>query len=418
MVEKSIRKVMAMKNEKPFKEDEYTFVEERIVSKRHRVRRVLTKIFVDLFVPACVCLLVCYIYINTIGDDKEDETIEPVETTSENSIVVNGNNNGDEQSVQNEPSTDMNNEEYLIQLEETIKKMVVVVSVVRDDAHNADKYTGVVVSMNGPVYILIPYENIEGYKEINTYVGEEAALPTTVYDIDDATGLAMLKIEDAKITRAHRKMLEVATFEGINQVDAGSSVVYCGSVVGNSPMFMKGNISNTSNYVTCIDLAYNVLITDIVLEEAQDGFLFNSKGNLVGIVGMELGDIELPAFVAGARALDLKYIINNMLNDKKDIYFGITGQAVSAKIEAIAGGSMPKGIYVSSVLIDSPAYNAGIMAGDIIFMIDGLYEPDMNVFRNYIERRTKGDSIQIKVKRKIGNEYNEYSMTVTLNSRD
>lgn len=459
------------------KQDEnYTFVEERIVTKRQRMRRVLANIFLHLLVPVCVCLAVCYIYINTFGDDDDNEPDESEETTSENSIVVNGNegNQGNRPPSFGNQEVDLENEENLILLEENINKMVVVVSVVRDktsssagaktneestedtdddinndtdsdinndsenkhgddkDSGNVDydddidiesyeeikKYTGVIVSMNGPVYILIPYRNIEGQKEIYTHIGNEPALQTTVYDIDYATGLALLKIEDSKITGAYRKQMTVATFEGINQVDAGSTVVYCGNVIGSAPMFVKGSISNTSNYVSCIDLTYNMLITDIVMDESEDGFLFNSKGNLVGIAGMSHGNIELTNYLAAARAVDLEYIINNMLNDKKDIYFGITGQEVSAEIEEIAGGSMPRGIYVSSVLIDSPAYNAGIMAGDIIFKIDGLYEPDMNVFRNYIERREKGDTIQVKVKRKIGNEYNEYSMTVTLNSRD
>lgn len=454
-----------MKNQKPFtdenikdisvdesmtseKQDEaYTFVEERIVTKQQRARRVLTRIFIDLLVPICVCLIVCYVYVNTIGDDEYKEPDDIQQTTTENSIVVNGNddNRDDKRPVLDGEELDLDKEENLILLEENIKKMVVVVSVVRDktassekensrddetdasrndidsdveDTEAVEKYTGVIVSMNGPVYILIPYESIEGQKEIYTHIGDEPALATTVYDVDYATGLALLKIEDSKITGAYRKQMTVATFEGINQVEAGSTIVYCGNVVGNAPMFMKGSISNSSNHIPCIDLTYNMLITDIVMEDSSDGFLFNSKGNLVGIAGMSSGDIELPNLIAAARAVDLEYIINNMLNDKKDIYLGITGQQVSVEIEAIAGGNMPNGIYVSSVLIDSPAYNAGIMAGDIVFKIDGMYEPDMNMFRNYIERKEKGDTIQVKVKRKIGSSYNEYSMTVTLNSRD
>lgn len=457
-----------MKNQKPFTDENikdisadesmtsenldeaYTFVEERIVTKPQRARRVLTRIFIDLLVPICVCLIVCYVYVNIMGDDEDNETEGAEQTTTENSIVVNGNedNRDDKPPVLDGEELDLNKEENLILLEENIKKMVVVVSVVRDktaslengnsrddekdgeddskneigseaeDTEAVDKYTGVIVSMNGPVYILIPYESIEGQKELYTHIGDEPALATTVYDVDYATGLALLKIEDSKITGAYRKQMTVATFEGINQVEAGSTIVYCGNVVGNAPMFMKGSISNSSNHIPCIDMTYNMLITDIVMEDSSDGFLFNSKGNLVGIAGMSSGDIELPNLIAAARAVDLEYIINNMLNDKKDIYLGITGQQVSVEIEAIAGGNMPNGIYVSSVLIDSPAYNAGIMAGDIVFKIDGMYEPDMNMFRNYIERKEKGDTIQIKVKRKIGSSYNEYSMTVTLNSRD
>lgn len=478
-------------------DSEYTFVKERIVTKRSRMGKVLAKLFFDLLVPVCVCLLVCYIYFFVV-DKEDDEGGQSLHmSTTENGIIVDESNNDKEEQTTEEIETSDNleTEEKFIELKENIQKMIVTVAVVRGDDGNTEEttkeadegtrkdptgetsegatektggetaevttepvtesnteattedimkdvdgttdeateqgtsqivententayYTGVVVSINGPIYILIPQENISGYKELYAIIDTEITLPTTVYDIDETTGMALLKIENAKINSHIREKISVATFEGVNQVNEGSTIVYCGNMIGNTPMFIKGSISNSKNYVTSIDLNYNMLITDIMLKDAYDGFLFNSKGNLVGIVGLSTGGLEVTNVVAGARALDLKYIINNMLNDKRDIYFGITGQEVSAEIEAIAGGNMPKGIYVSTVLIDSPAYNAGIMPGDIIFTIDSLYEPDMNKFRNYIELKEKGDTIQVRVKRKIGNTYNEYSMTLTLESRD
>lgn len=425
-------------NHKPLNENttiensdsEYTFVEERIVTKRHRMRRVLTKFIVNLLMPVCACALVCYLYFTFFVDEDNEIPIMPEETTTENSIIVNGNDEDLEKPPTGEDETpdNLELEENLKKLEETIQKMTVTIAVVHTDVNGipptmeeadiADYHTGVIVSMNGPVYILIPQENINGYRELYAMIDDEITLPTTVYDIDDATGLALLKIEDAKMTGAARKQMMVATFEGLNQVNEGSTIVYSGNTLGNTSMFIIGHISDTKKHVTCIDLNYNVLVTDILLDDVDDGFLFNSKGNLVGIVGLSDGGLETTNVIAGARALDLEYIINNMLNDKSDIYFGITGQEVSAEIEAIAGGKMPRGIYVNSVLIDSPAYNAGIMPGDIIFTIDGLDALDMNKFRNYIERKEKGDTIQVKVKRKIGDAYNIYSMPLILNSRD
>lgn len=408
---------------------EYTFVEERIVTKRHRVRRVLTKFFVNLLMPVCACALVCYLYFSFFDKDDDDKDDITETTNGENSIIVNGEPDDNEQPTgENEDPENLDIEENLIMLEEKIQMMTVTISVIRNSFDEmpptmekedvADYYTGVIISMNGPVYILLPEENITGYKEMHAIIDHEIVLPVTVYDTDEATGLALLKIEDAKMTSAARKKMSVAKFEGFNQVNEGSTVVYCGNVVGNTPMFVKGHISNSKSDVSCLDINYDMLVTDIVLENVHDGFIFNAKGDLVGIVGLSTGNLNIPNVVAGARAFDLEYIINNMLNDKSDIYIGIVGQNVSAEIEAIAGGKMPRGIYISSVLIDSPAYNAGIMPGDIIYSVDGLNEPDMNKFRNYVERKEKGDTIKVKVKRKIGNVYNVYSMVLTLDSRD
>ena len=432
-------------------DSEYTFVQERILKKRSRVFRFFSRVFWNILLPVCACVVVCYIYFSNF---VYDDNLEEKETGTENSIIIN--NETEDMSEQttdgdsDKPNTDnLDIEENLVRLEETIKKMVVVVSVVRDDDEkevtepetktlvegevlqsdesllrdnelwqSAEKYTGVVVSMNGPIYVLVQYENIKDYKSLYVHVGETIALETTVYDIDYVTGLALLKIEKSKVTEEVRQLVSVATFREVNQVIEGTSIVYCGNVVGNAPMFMKGHISNSSNHVSCIDRNYNMLITDIMFEGAKDGFLFNSKGNLVGIVGLGVEKIQLPAVVAGAKATDLVYIINNMLNGKKDIYFGITGHEVSPKIEEIAGGSMPRGIYIVNVELDSPAYNAGIMPGDIIYMVDKLSEPTMENFSRCIEGKAKGDTVKIGVKRRIGSNYNEYTMAVTLDTRD
>ena len=41
-------------------------------------------------------------------------------------------------------------------------------------------------------------------------------------------------------------------------------------------------------------------------------------------------------------------------------YFGILGQEITA---AMAQKGMPKGIYISEAVMDSPAYNAGLQRG-------------------------------------------------------
>lgn len=405
-------------NEKDNSGDEYTFVQERILSKRSRIFRIFSKVLWSMIIPVCVCVAVCYTFVFKFEDDEK-----PVqkETGTENGIIINNETEDMSEQLtegngQNANTDNLDVEENLVKLEESIKKMIVLVSVMREDEE--ELHTGVVVSMYGPMYVLVQYDKIKDYKELYVHVDDMVTLETTVYDIDYVSGLALLKIEKAKVTEEVQNIVSVATFREANQVIEGTGIVYCGNVVGNAPMFMKGHISNSRNYVSCVDFNYNMLITDIMFEDAQDGFLFNSKGNLVGIVGLGVEKMELPAVVAGAKAMDLAYIINNMLNGKKDIYFGIAGQEVSAKIEEIAGETMPRGIYVSNVEIDSPAYNAGIMVGDIIYMIDKFNEPNMYTFSKCIEGKAKGDTVKIGVKRRIGNEYNEYTMSVTLDNRD
>ena len=444
--------------------EKYTFVQERVVSRKRRWLKIFTKLLTNIIVPLGVCILVIHFYV--ISRDKGEVGETNADVTNPYSGIQIDISEESTSVGENEEPSDENPQESL---EDIIKKMTVVVSVVRretifpqegetgdqtesesitetgdlsesgsgdetesegetEDISGLDnqdeetitiiestkKYTGVIVADEGPIYILIPATSIEDYDEMYTHIGTESMVPTTVYNIDEATGLALLKIEASRITPDMRECMKVVSFEGGKRQEEGQEIVYYGSVVGNSPMFFKGHISNSGNVINCLDINYSLIITDIMYSNVNDGFIFNDRGNLVGISGMEYGDLQLPYMIAGAKAIDLKYIINNMLNDKNNIYFGIYAQNVSPEVEEMAGYDMPKGIYVKNVVIDSPAYNAGILAGDVITVVGNNHSVTMSAFRKEIESRSKGDTVQIKVKRRIGSVYNTYNLVVYL----
>ncbi|MFQ8902809.1 MAG: PDZ domain-containing protein [Lachnospira eligens] len=65
------------------------------------------------------------------------------------------------------------------------------------------------------------------------------------------------------------------------------------------------------------------------------------------------------------------------------MYCGITGQNVTEELAAKYG--LPSGVYISNVDIDSPAYYAGLQAGDVISAINGQSVLQFSsLVRNYI----------------------------------
>ena len=63
-------------------------------------------------------------------------------------------------------------------------------------------------------------------------------------------------------------------------------------------------------------------------------------------------------------------------------YFGILGQEITA---AMAQKGMPKGIYISEAVMDSPAYNAGLQPGDILTKLGDM--PVITATMNYASPR-------------------------------
>lgn len=65
-------------------------------------------------------------------------------------------------------------------------------------------------------------------------------------------------------------------------------------------------------------------------------------------------------------------------------YLGIKGQTVTDEIAAT--NKIPKGIYISAVETNSPAYKSGIQSGDVITQINGTEINNMESFMMQLEK--------------------------------
>ena len=100
------------------------------------------------------------------------------------------------------------------------------------------------------------------------------------------------------------------------------------------------------------------------------------------------------------------------MNGHKSSYLGVRGQEAT---EALYGeSSIPKGIYITSVEINSPAYFAGMQPGDIITAIDNNSVVTMDQFMEALYAEAEGDTVEIKAKRKGREQYKEIVFNLTL----
>ena len=111
----------------------------------------------------------------------------------------------------------------------------------------------------------------------------------------------------------------------------------------------------------------------------------------------------------------MKKTIERMANGREQAYLGVIGTDITGEIADTL--NVPEGAYVTSIVMDSPAMNAGIQSGDIIErvgtkivqnysdVIDGIssYEPDTTV--------------NIMLKRQSGEDYTDMTIEVTLKGR-
>ena len=136
------------------------------------------------------------------------------------------------------------------------------------------------------------------------------------------------------------------------------------------------------------------------INETLGTYLFNTNGDLVS--WLVSGSISGSKYKAGFGISDFKALIERMINEKDSAYLGIEGIDIDKKLE---GYGINKGIYIRKVMSDSPAYNVGIQAGDILVAIDDKEIRSMSDYKNILTNLGIQEVSKLKIKRYSRTEY-------------
>lgn len=104
---------------------------------------------------------------------------------------------------------------------------------------------------------------------------------------------------------------------------------------------------------------------------------------MVGIITMAYNS-DNTNFITAYAINDVRNLMQNLVNKKSMPYLGIKGQTVTDEIAAT--NKIPKGIYISAVETNSPAYKSGIQSGDVITQINGTEINNMESFMMQLEK--------------------------------
>ena len=150
--------------------------------------------------------------------------------------------------------------------------------------------------------------------------------------------------------------------------------------------------------------------TDMVRVDGARGVLVDLSGEIIGLIDE---DEDGTSGVITAFAIsELKEEIELLSNGISAAYLGINGTEVS---DAVADSQdMPKGVYVSSVMPDSPAMQAGIQSGDIITAIGDTKIYTLKGLKEELMDYRQGRQITIKGQRRGSEEYVDVQFDVTL----
>lgn len=419
-------------------EQEFAFIKEKIKDKPINKRRLLIRAGYNLLCAvifgavACLVFVLLKPYMEEWLYPKEESTIsfpkddvpgeeEPEEQTGEEekeespsapenqTVVV-------QEELEIEDYQALQNKLYAVG-KEANKSVVTVTGVTsgmdwfNTPYESENRASGIIIGNNGQeLLILTEKKIITDVLAINITFSDGTVVPAFLKKYDGNTGIAIISVPLANIAEKTMDQIVVASLGNSYLISQGTAVLAIGGPSGNS--ILCGTITASQNKVTTIDTNYSIFTTDIVGNENGGGVLINLEGEIVGLVLQAYSSQSDRNTITALSVSELKQVIEDLSNNQDIPYVGLRLSTVTDDIAEEYG--IPKGVYIKSVELDSPAMAAGLQEADVITSINGEEINNVEQYTQKIYALNPEDVVTITVKRQNGEEYMDLDCVVTV----
>lgn len=258
--------------------------------------------------------------------------------------------------------------------------------------------SGVVVTTNG--HVVTNYHVIEGANDVQV-LWQGQYLKAEIVGIDELTDLAVLRVlEDV--------VLPAVKMGNAQDVRVGDWAIVIGNPLGKqfADTVTVGVVSALGRELEGSSIV-KMLQTDAAINSGNSGGgMFNTRGELIGIPSLKFsssGNRNMASIEGIAMAIPMDVavpVVNSLIQ-----YGKVTRPKLGISVMTLRGseepakGMLPAGVYVNSVVEDSPAQKAGLRAHDIIISVDHkrvLLHTDLT---NYIAGKIAGEKVVLTVYR-------------------
>lgn len=230
---------------------------------------------------------------------------------------------------------------------------------------------------------------------------------------DDKKDLAFIKI-DAKAA------FPFISLDNISPNLLGETVIVVGNAVGYGSSISRGVLSAVKRDITIEDIEYKDLIqTDAAINPGNSGGpVIDLSGRLVGISSAKMAftpqgvptqglGFAIPADIVRESVTQFKKIAQNTpppnaaQNEpemsKSEKLFGVQLQDLTAELTDALGYAAGRGVLVSAVESNSPADNAGIKRGLVIYRVGKYDVTSVKQIETLLARATSGTTVDFTV---------------------
>lgn len=429
-------------------EEDFTFIKEKIKDKPLNKKRLLIRAAMTVGMAVLFGLVAAATY--TISNHHMDDILYPKNTqikipsedeikeVSENSASENSTSENEAEKEEEErPSAQVINnivekvsmslEDYeelyasLNQIAVDAENSMVNVTGVSSDVdwfqntyENKNQSAGLIVADNGKQLLILVNKSVtEKAQSIRVEFSDGMMAKAEVKKYDVNTGLAIIGVDLETIDDATRAQITMAKLGSSKSPSlVGKPVIAIGSPLGTQNSVAYGLITSTWDTRQLTDSDTHVITTDIYGSKSGSGVIVNLEGEVLGIITQNYVSTDTANLINALSISDMKETIEKLMNGQDRALFGINGTDVTA--EAIDEYGIPVGAYVTGIIMDSPAMEAGIQSGDVITKFGTTEITSFTDFKTAMEKSQPEDTTVITIKRYAKGEYTDMNFEVTL----
>ncbi len=418
-------------------EQEFAFIKEKIKDKPINKKRLLIRMGYNLLCAVIFGAVACFVFVflrpyleewfcppeestisiprDDIPEEEEDaenlqEEEEPEPEPENQTVVV-------REELEIEDYQALQNKLYAIG-KQANKSVVTVTGVTsgidwfNTPYENENRAAGIIIGNNGQeLLILTEKKVIADAQAISITFADNTMVSAALKKYDGNTGIAVIGVPLTEIPETVMEQVVIASLGNSYMIEQGTTVLAIGSPLGANYSILCGTITSSRNEVSTIDRNYTIFTTDIVGSASGSGVLINLKGEIVGLVLQDYSSSSDRNTITALSISELKQVIEDLSNNRDIPYVGLRLSTVTDDIADEY--KIPKGVYVKSVVMDSPAMAAGIQEADVIVKINGEELVNVEQYNQRIYALNPEDVITITVKRQSGEEYVELDCTAT-----
>lgn len=295
---------------------------------------------------------------------------------------------------------------------------------------NNNQYTavgagsGVIVSENdNEIFILTNYHVVEDSTELSVKFIDDKSYDATVKGVSERKDIAIVSISKKILSEETLKNIRVATLGDSKELKVGNGIIAIGNALGYGQSVTTGVVSALEREVRTDKYTQKMIQIDAAINGGNSGgALLNSRGEVVGInsvkysqnVSSSSASIEGMGFAIPIS--DVKELINKLIKgetEESPLTLGIEGTMTTD--ESISSYKLPTGFYVSGITAGGNASKTELERGDIITVVDGKEVTSLDVIKDALSGKKKGDKVIIKILYLNRNEYNEKEIIIPLN---